>query len=384
MSPPHIPDRRVRPPSDALRQAAELLAQARNPAILAGSRVTEAGAVPELVALAEQLGAPVLAEQQTSHARLPMPADHPLYAGGLPLWGPQVHETLSEFDIILVVGMDLLRLYLHQEPPRPMPEQVRLIHLDADPRQIGKNYPVEVGLVGDPKAGLAELTQCLRELLSAEQIQAAAERHGTHAARRKAEYEALWSEIDNQRDLQPMTPYAFMGALCRVLPPDAAVVEEAVTTHQYLLERLGVLKDPSGYFGHRGWALGWGLGCAIGVKLAWPDRPAVALSGDGAAMYGIQALWTAAHHRIPVVFVIANNAQYKILKVSGDVMQLPQMVQKNYLAMDLVGPEIDFVGLARSLGVQAQRVSRPDELSDRVRDAFEGTEPVLLDVIVDR
>ncbi len=384
LSPPYIPDRRIRPPSDALRQAAELLAQARNPAILAGSRVTEAGAVPELVSLAEQLGAPVLAEQQTSHARLPMPADHPLYAGGLPLWGPQVHETLSEFDTILVVGMDLLRLYIHQEPPRPMPEQARLIHLDADPWQIGKNYPVEVGLVGDPKAGLAELARCLTKLLSAEQNQAAAERLGAHAARRKAEHEALCSEIDRQWDLQPMTPYAFMGALCRVLPPDAAVVEEAVTTHQYLLERLGVLKDPSGYFGHRGWALGWGLGCAIGVKLAWPDRPAVALSGDGAAMYGIQALWTAAHHRIPVVFIIANNAQYKILKVSGDVMQLPQMVQKNYLAMDLVGPEIDFVGLARSLGVQALRVSRPDDLSDSVRDAFEGTEPVLLDVIVDR
>jgi benzoylformate decarboxylase len=194
----------------------------------------------------------------------------------------------------------------------------------------------------------------------------------------------LLAEIETQRQERPMTPYAFMGALGRALPPDAAVVEEAVTTHQYLLERLGVLEDPSGYIAHRGWALGWGLGCAVGVKLAWPDRPAVALSGDGAAMYGIQALWTAAHHRIPVVFIIANNAQYKILKVSGDVMQLPQMVQRNYLAMDLVDPEIDFVGLARSLGVQAQRVTGPEELSDRVRDAVAGTEPVLLDVIVDR
>ncbi len=104
----------------------------------------------------------------------------------------------------------------------------------------------------------------------------------------------------------------------------------------------------------------------------------------GRRMYGIQALWTAAHHRIPVLFVIANNAQYKILKVSGDVMQLPQMVQKNYLAMDLVGPEIDFVGLARSLGVRALRVTGPDELSDCVGDALAGSEPVLLDVVVDR
>jgi benzoylformate decarboxylase len=203
-------------------------------------------------------------------------------------------------------------------------------------------------------------------------------------AQRKVERETLLTEIAVQHDRRPMTPQAFMGALCRVLPSNAAVVEEAVTTHQYLLERLGTLTDPSGYIGHRGWALGWGLGCAVGVKLAWPDRPVVGLSGDGAAMYGIQALWTAAHHHIPVLFVIANNAQYKILKVSGDVMQLPEMVQRNYLAMDLVDPEIDFVGMARALGVRAQRISEPDELSECVHDALRGREPVLLDTIVDR
>ncbi len=120
-----------------------------------------------------------------------------------PYGGRRCTRRLAEFDIILVVGMDLLRLYIHQEPPRPMPEQVRLIHLDADPWQIGKNYPVEVGLVGDPKAGLAELAQHLAELLSAEQIQAAAERRGAHAVRRRAEQEALLV-----RDRQPVGPAA--------------------------------------------------------------------------------------------------------------------------------------------------------------------------------
>ena len=119
-----------------------------------------------------------------------------------------------------------------------------------------------------------------------------------------------------------MTPLALMGALARVLPPNVAVIEEAATTHQNVLERLGVLRDPTGHFAHRGWVLGWGLGCAIGVKLAWPDRPVVALLGDGAALYGIQGLWTAARYHIPVTFVVANNAQYKILKTSGGVMGL--------------------------------------------------------------
>ena len=79
-----------------------------------------------------------------------------------------------------------------------------------------------------------------------------------------------------------------MEAIARVLPKNVAVVEEAVTTTNTTLERLGAIADPSGYFGHRGWALGWGLGCSIGVQLAWPDRPVLALLGDGASLYGIQ------------------------------------------------------------------------------------------------
>ena len=384
LTPPHIPDRRVRPPLDALRKAAEILAQARNPAILAGSRVTEASAVAELVTLAERLGAPVLAEQRSSHGRLPMPADHPLYAGTLPLWSPDVRQLLADFDVILVVGMDLLRPFIYREPARPIPEHIRLIHLDVDSWELGKNYPVEVGLVSDPKAGLAELAQRASEIYPADQVRAAAQRREEVTAQRAAEREALLAEIDTQRDQRPMTPFTLMGALARVLPPNVVVIQEAVTTDNNLLERLGVLKDPSGYFSHRGWALGWGLGCAIGVKLAWPDRPAMALLGDGAALYGIQGLWTAAHHHIPVTFLIANNAQYKILKRSGDMMSLSRLAQEDYPAMDLVEPEVDFVGLARSFGVEAHRVTEPDELSERVRDSLHRTEPILLDVPIER
>jgi benzoylformate decarboxylase len=110
----------------------------------------------------------------------------------------------------------------------------------------------------------------------------------------------------------------------------------------------------------------------------------VALLGDGATLYGVQGLWTAAHHHIPVTFIVANNAQYKILKLSGDVMKLPQMARRNYLAMDLTAPEIDFVNLARSFGVEAHQVAEPEELSARVGDALYRTEPLLLDVPVDR
>ena len=340
--------------------------------------------MPELVALAEQLGAPVFAESTTSHGRLPMPADHPLYAGILPLWGTEVKDHLQGFDAIFVVGMNLLRLYLYSGSDSPIQDHTRVIHLDIDPWEIGKNYPVELGIIGDPKASLVELVQRLSDISPPEQQKTAEQRHQHFAAQRVIEHDSILTEMEKQREQRPMTPLTFMGTLARVLPSNVAVVEEAVTTHHNMLEKLGVLKDPSGHFAHRGWALGWGVGSAIGVKLAWPDRPVVALIGDGASLYGIQGLWTAAHYQLPVIFLIANNAQYKILKVSGEVMDLPQMRQKNYLGMDLVAPEVNFVSLAQSFGIEAYRVTEPDELSELMNGALQRTRPLLLDVPIER
>jgi benzoylformate decarboxylase len=384
LSAPHVPDRRTRPPVDALNKAAQVLADARNPAILAGSRVTEANGVGELVALAERLGAPVLSEQQTSHGRLSMPSDHPLYLGTLPLWAADVRRRLDGFDVILVVGMNLLRQFIYGEPPCPIPEDARLIHLDDRAWEIGKNYPIEIGLLGDPKSGLADLEQRVTERQSSDQAGTAEQRVEEYAGRRAAEREALLTDIEAQWEQRPMTAATFMGALSRALPDNAAVVDEAPTTQGHLLERLGAVGNPTGYIGHRGWALGWGVGCAVGVRLAWPDRPVVAVVGDGAALYGIQGLWTAATYHIPVVFLIANNAQYKILKIAGNVMQLPRVLQGKHLGMDLVEPEVDFVGLSRSLGVEAHRVTDPEELSETVRSSLDRTEPILLDVIIER
>ena len=384
LSPPSLLDRRVRPPVDALHRAADVLAQAKNPAILAGSRVTECDAVAELVAVAERLGAPVFAEQATAHGRIPFPTDHPLYAESLPLWSPDVCRVLADFDVLFVAGMNLLRGYIYHEPSRPIPESTRLVQMDNDPWQIGKNYPVAVGLLGDLKAGLAELEPILANIVTGPRASSAQMRLDRATAARRAALDKLQSKIQSESTNRPMTPLSLMAAVAKVLPANVAVVEEAVTTTNGTLERLGALKDPAGYFGHRGWALGWGLGCALGVKLAWPERPVLALLGDGAALYGIQGLWTAAHHRIAVTFVVCNNAQYQILKHCGEVMPLPNMSARRYLAMDLVQPEIDFVALARSLGVEARRITQPDELSECVRESLTGDRPMLFDVTIAR
>ncbi len=269
LMPMSLPNRRVRPPLEALSRAADVLLSARNGAILAGSRVQEADAVDELVRLAERLGIPVISESGTTHGRLAFPCDHPLYAQGLPLWSPEVHERLKSHDVLFVVGMDLLRQYVYHEPAQAIPEHIRLVHLDEDPYQLGKNYPLSVGLIGDVKAGLAELDIVLAQRMNSQQKKAAAARVEQFAVDHAAACETARQECAADRNQRPMTPATFMGAVAKALPADVAIVEEAVTTTNTMLERLGALKNTSGYFGHRGWALGWGIrgfaGCEISL-----------------------------------------------------------------------------------------------------------------------
>ena len=384
LSAPSLAETGTRPPLEGLRRAADLLAAAQHPAILAGGRVVEAGAIDELTKLAESLGAPVLTESTASQGRRSIPADHPLYAGPVSMWAPDICECLGEYDVLLAVGADLFKLYIHREPEWPWPQGLRAIHLDLTPAAIGRNHPVEVGLVGDPKAGLAELSDLVAERLTPEQRARAGARAKELGTLRRQAAEKLQAELDAARDQRPMALVSFAEALCRPLPDDVVVVEEAITTHHSLLERLGVPQDPRAYFAHRGWALGWGLGCAMGVQLAWPERPVVALLGDGSALFGIQGLWTAAHYRLPVTFVVSNNAQYGILKMGGKVMGLPRMSAGQHVGIDLVDPEVDFVSLARAFGVEAVRVEEPGELEERMAAAVAADGPTLIDAAIER
>jgi benzoylformate decarboxylase len=384
LSPIRLPDIHTRPPAGAIQHAVEVLLEAKNPAILSGSRVTERDAMAELISVAERLGAPVITESGTTHGRIAFPSNHPLNGQGLPLWSPEVRERLREYDVLLVVGMDLLRQYVHHEPSRAIPEHMRIVHLDEDAWQLGKNYAVEVGVLGHIKMSLAELDTSLAKTMNEWQVNDAARRSHLHAAQHHAARTKLEHVVAAERVWRPMTPLTLMGSLARIIPDDVAVVEEAVTTTNTTLERLGVLKNTTGYFGHRGWALGWGLGCAIGAQLAWPGRPVLALLGEGAAMYGIQGLWSAARYRIPVTFVVCNNAQYQILKIGARGLKLPRAQRNEFEGLDIDEPEINFVGMARALGVDAYRVTEPDELAERVRASLQSDRPQLFDVPISR
>jgi benzoylformate decarboxylase len=180
-----------------------------------------------------------------------------------------------------------------------------------------------------------------------------------------------------------MSPIVLMREVAQALPDDAVVVNESVTSGGTLRAWLK-LQDAKSFFQAKGGGLGFGLPAVVGVKLALPHRPVVGLVGEGSAMYAIQSLWTAAHYDLPVVFIICNNAQYRILKAGLLAFRSEPAKQGKFVGMDLVQPEIDFVKLAESMGVAAQRVSKPQEVGPALRQALSRGGPSLIDVPLDR
>jgi benzoylformate decarboxylase len=371
---------RLRGDRAAVEAAAAVLAQAKRPVIIAGDAVAQSRALGELVELAELIGASVYAEFVPNTASFP--TSHPLFRGALLRTAPGTRAALEQYDVLFSVGGDLFTLSL-PSPVDPMPKDLRLIHLDIDPWEIGKNYPPEVAIMGDPKATLPELTAAVRERMSSGARGAARERLTSATSAIAAEREALKARARSLAGASPVQPLALLHAIGEMLPKDAVVIEEALSSSPGI-RQLIKSDDPQSYFGLRGGGIGWGLPATIGVKLALPNRPVVGLIGDGSAMYTVQGLWTAARYRIDAVFVILNNTSYRILKQRLHNMRGLAEQADSYVGMELMDPKIDFVGLARSLGINAERAKTVHEATDLVGHALRNGGPTLIDVELDR
>ena len=166
-------------------------------------------------------------------------------------------------------------------------------------------------------------------------------------------------------------------------PREAIVVDETITGFLEVAA-LFDFRGPGDFFSGRGGGIGQGIAAALGVQVAQRDRPVVALSGDGSAMYSIQALWTAAHCGLPVIFVILSNREYRVLKLNLDAYRHRFNAESNrpYPHMDLVNPTLGFVDMAKGMGVEGEQVTEPEALAAALRRALEAGKPYLIDVIV--
>jgi benzoylformate decarboxylase len=371
---------RMRGDKAAVEAAAALLAGAQRPLIMAGDAVAQSRAHAELVELAELIGAPVYTEFVPNTASFP--SSHPLFRGQVVRLAPEVRKVLSQYDVLFSVGADLFTLSLPSDVD-PMPPGIKLVHLDVDPWELGKNYPPEVAILGDPKATLPDITSAARERMSSGARGAARERLDVARKAIAGEREALKAKARALAGATPIQPLALLNAIGETLPKDAVVIEEALSSSPGIRQLIRS-DDPQSYFGLRGGGIGWGLPATMGVKLALPDRPVVGLIGDGSAMYTVQGLWTAAHYKIDCVFVILNNTSYRILKQRLHNMRGLAEQADSYVGMELTDPKIDFVALARSLGIKAERARTVHEATDLLAQGVRGGGALLIDVELDR
>jgi benzoylformate decarboxylase len=350
-------DAASRPSDVALSNLAERLLAAARPVILAGSEIVTSDAFEEAARLADALGAPVY--QQTVVSGAHFASEHPLFLGQLSRDQRHVRELLTSYE--------------------PLPPNIKVIQLGLRDWEMGKNYPAEFAVRGDVKETMRALIPLIAELGGAARRERAEATTLALADRNwSATREARRSAVAQKEGAKPLDPDWLMMRLCEHLPADAIIVDEGLTSAASL-NAYFPFRDRYCYFGNISGGIGWGIAAAVGVQLSQPSRRVVAILGDGSAMYSIQALWSAANQKLPVIFVICNNGGYRILKQRLKLFH----GDDRFIGMDFKNPAIDVAGLARALGVRAHRVEDGAAFDVMFKEALAASEPVLLEVVVE-
>lgn len=361
--------------AQGVAEAARLLSSAVNPVIFAGNGVALSGAFAELQALAERLGAPVAT---TLVGKGVFPETHPLSLGTTGIWGSRVaNESARNADVILAVGT----AFGEADCSSWRPEHTfnipgtTLIQIDIDPQEIGKSYPVDIGILGDARATLAQLAAAL---LDTPRPTAAAQAQAAITASRKA----AWREElkDTQLvDTKPIHPARLLMELSKAAPADAVFVTDVGWNKNGAGQQLEIA-SPAGFITSGGMAtMGYSPGAAIGAKLGAPDRKVLGLVGDGGLMSVLGALTTAVELDIPVLWVLFNNFCYSTIRTVGTTY-FDNSYGTEFRTPDgeLYNP--DFQMLAKSFGIESALIEEPDDLEAGIKAALAKDVPFLLEV----
>ncbi|HJY76785.1 MAG TPA: thiamine pyrophosphate-dependent enzyme [Burkholderiales bacterium] len=361
-----------RPGDETLAKVAQMLLAARRPVIIAGQELAQRDAFAEASELAELLGAAVYQSSVPYSAQFP--TAHPAFMGALTRQQKQVRAALEAHDLVLCLGADLLRMSVYS-PLEPLPENLPVIHISERAHELGKNYRTDVAVQADVKQTLLSLLPPLREKCDRGAAQARLKELKSKnwtAQRDKARIDALLAA-----ETSPIDPAYLMLRFTESLPRDAIVVDEGLVS-TYSLQKFLKLAGPRDYYGLSSGGLGFAVPGAVGISMALPGRPIAVMVGDGSAMYGIQGLWTAAHERLPITYIVANNRGYRIIKERLVAFRKTD----RFTGMDLRDPDIDFVSLAESFGLAARRVTDPQDIAPALREGFASGAPNVLDVRV--
>jgi thiamine pyrophosphate-dependent acetolactate synthase large subunit-like protein len=376
---------RVHADPSALEQAARLLIEAQHPVIIAGDEVWRSGAQQELLSLAEHLGLAVVRPGGVAliSAFQNFPTIHPFYLG--PSQGHMSDPSLAT-DLIFFVGARDVGGRVVPNLPE-LPTAARIVRLGMDTSAFSRNYPTDVALISDVKAGLADLLASLDSLLTKERRTALAS-HRAEEIRRfsTASRAGVEKQISINYGQSPIHPDELCKVMADTLDKNAIIVSENLTG-KFDSFHFGFRDDEQMHLGNSGSSLGWGIGAAIGAKLAAPDRQVVSSIGDGSVMYSASGFWTQARYHIPILTVVWNNRNYQTVRFAYHDYGGRMVSSGKYAGMYLGDPDIDFVKLAESQGVSGERVASGNDLRAALKRGIAATRdgrPYLVEVLVAR
>lgn len=367
------------PNEEILELMADFLSGSNKPLIVVGDGISESNAQEELTDFANLLGAEVWG---ADYSEVNIKTSDSLYMGNLGhMFGSVSHNIIKNADVILICGS-----YVFPEV-FPLLKNVfstgtKIIHIDKNSYEIAKNFPIDVGLAASPKLTLKKLYTLLEQKLSPEQKTNAQSRKNNILLNKQKRHE---DEImkDSRIDKNKLHISHFMSQLAKHLPEDAIIFDEALTCSSALTRY--IKPDVAGnYFLTRGGSLGVGIPGAIGIKLAAQDKTVIGFTGDGGSLYTIQALWSAAHHKINAKFVICNNYSYKLLKDNIDEYWKENNIAPHEYpeSFNLTNPNINFALLSKSMGVPAVKVEKYEEIETAIKKMFETDEPFLIELVI--
>ncbi len=368
-------DSNVRPSDQTIKQIAQRLLQSNKPVMIAGREIANQDVFAEACELAELLGAAVYQESVPYNARYPN--THPTCMGDLTRNQKRVRQTLEAYDFMLCLGADLLRMSPKSDV-EPLPPELPVMHITERDWELGKNYSTEYAIRANVKETLQALLPVLRAMRSKQYTEQADARLADIATGNwSANCAKVRQDVEASSAAMPIDQRYLVKQLVDVLPKDVMIVDETLTAAPAIGAMLPA-DNPQAYYGLASGGLGFGMPGAVGVSLAQPDRPVVATIGDGSSMYGIQALWTAAHFKLPITYVIINNRSYRIIKERLQAMRGTDQ----FVAMDMNDPAIDFVAVAEGLGMNAVRITDPAKLTETLKAAIASGVPNLVEVVV--
>jgi acetolactate synthase-1/2/3 large subunit/sulfoacetaldehyde acetyltransferase len=354
--------------SEAVQAAARLLANAERPLLLVGGGVVDSGASDEAVALAELMDMAMVPSYGHNDA---VPNSHAHFVGSPGGRGSgEAHQAMNRADVILALGTRMSQASTNWDYSILRPE-TKIIQIDIDAMEIGRNYPVAAGIVGDAKAVAGQLLYLLRREIP----------EGRALPEWKSEFQGL-AESRRQRLAaeaniaeSPMMPQEVYVQLNKALPKDCMVTIDAGVAPGLSYDRLS-FESPRSMFNYAGQgALGMGYTVGLGTKLGRPDRPALSIQGDGGFLYSSQEINTAVRNNIPLVSLVLNNNC-----MGAEKAQQKRLHNERYVGVDLVNPRFDH--LAEVYGAKGYYVEHADQIADAVTEAFSLQRPCVIEIPV--